>query len=302
MSYKKALELDAKNDFSDDAKKFMRTCVENYASKAYSMYYVKKYDEAVMYSEKAFELSQKYLGKTDTFSLNTAAYCAAKAKQFDKSITLYERLIALNYKAIVGYAAIIELNKQKADDPGLKAAITKARTTFPNEYSFILEELNLAIREGKVDEAIKNLNLAIEKDPKNAELHLVLGQTYQKMAFGDTKPANFDELLKRSESEFKLATDIKVDYFTGFYNFGVFYSNWGANILNGSQKLTKMVEIQAEEKKANDLFLKAIPLLEKAMEINKTDKDTMRALKQLYAKTGQADTDKYRKLNDLLKN
>ena len=302
MSYKRELELDTKADWSDEVKKLLRTSMDDYASKAYSMYWSKKYPEAVVYSEKAFELGQKYAGRTDSNSLNIAAYCAEKSGQYDKSISLYEQLIKMNYHPLVGYSALIELYKLKKDDAGLKTAITKARAAFPNEYTFIVEDLNQAIKEGRIEEAIKNLNLAIDKDPKNAELHLVLGQTYQKMAFTDPKPANYDDLLKKSEDQFKLATSLKPDYPEAFYNFGVFYSNWGAGILNASQKLTAIKEIQAEEKKANDLFLKAIPLLEKALELNKTDRDTMRALKQLYAKTGQADTDKYKKLNDMLKN
>jgi hypothetical protein len=304
ISYKKELELDSKQSYTDEVKKLLRTCLDNYASKVYSLYVGKKYEEAVTYGEKSFELGQKYGGRTDTTSLNIAAYCAEKSAQYDKSITLYEELIKLNYKPLVAYSALIELSKLKKDDAGLKNYVSRARAAYPNEYSFILEELNIAIKENKIDEAIKNLNVAIEKDPKNAELHLVLGQTYQKMALppGGAKPANSAELLKKAEDQFKLATDLKPDYPEAFYNYGVFYSNWGADILNASQKLTKMPEIQAEEKKANDLFLKAIPLLEKSLELDKTDKDTMKALKQLYAKTGQADTDKYKKLNDMLKN
>ena len=302
LSYKKAIDLDTKNDYSDDAKKFLRICVEDYSYKANSLASAKRYEEAVEYSEKSFDFTQKLVGKTDTFTLNQAAICAMRAKQYDKSISLYEKLIAIHYKPLIGYGAIIELYKQKGDDAGYKASIEKARVAYPNEYSFILDELNLALKEGKIDEAIKNLNLAIEKDPKNAELHLVLAQTYQKMAWAKPKPANFDELLKKSETEYQSAVDVKPDYFTGFYNYGVFYNNLGILINDDAQKLTKMQDIQAEEKKANAVFLKAIPLLEKAMELNPTDKDTMKALKQLYAKTNQTDTEKYKKIVDLLKN
>jgi tetratricopeptide (TPR) repeat protein len=302
ISYKKELELDTKADWSDEVKKLLRTCLDDYASKAYSMYVGKRYEDAVTYGEKSFDLGQKYGGRTDTNSLNIAAYCAEKSQQYDKSIALYEQLIKLNYHALVDYSALIELYKLKKDDAGLKNVIGRARTAFPNEYTFIVEDLNLAIKEGKIDEAIKNLDLAIQKDPKNAELHLVMGQTYQKMAFVDPKPSNYDDLLKRAEDQFKQATELKPDYPEAFYNYGVFYSNWGAQILTASQKLSKMDQIAAEEKKANDLFLKAIPLLEKSLELDKTDRDTMKALKQLYAKTGQADTEKYKKLNDMLKN
>lgn len=302
VSYKKELELDTKDDWSGDAKKYLKVCVDDYAYKAYAMYFGKKYEEALPLAEKSYELSLKNAGKTDTNSLNIAAFCAGRTKQYDKAISLYEQLIGIKYQPVNCYTYLIELYKQKGDEPGLKACIAKARTAFPNEYVFIVEDLNMAIKEGKIADAINSLNLAIEKDPKNAELHLVLGQTYQKMAFADPKPANFDELVKKAEEQFKSATDLKTDYFNAYYNYGVFYSNWGASILNASQKLTDMSKMNAEEKKANDLFLKAIPLLERSLEINKTDKDAMRALKQLYAKTGQADTDKYKKLNDMLKN
>ena len=301
-SYQRELTLDTKNDWSDEVKKNLRICADDYFNKMYSAYSLKAYEEAEPLAEKTFNFYKIFAGKTDTNSLNIAAYCAERSKQWDKALSLYEKLLALKYQPASQYAHMIDIYKAKGDEAGLKDCIAKARTAFPNEYAFILEELNLAIKQGKTDEALKNLNLAIEKDPKNPELHLVLGQTLHKMAAVEPKPSNYDELMVKSEEQFKLATDLKPDYFNAFYNFGVFYSNWGADILKASDKLTDVNKIKVEEKKANDLFLKAIPLLEKALDLNKTDKDTMRALKQLYAKTGQADTDKYKKLNDMLKN
>lgn len=305
-SYSKAIELDSKNDFTADANNMIKIIVLNYSYKSYSMYVGKKYEEAAMFGEKTFDLSIKYKTKTDTNALNTAAYCAAKTGQSEKAMTLYNKLLEMKYQPLQTYSYIIELYKQKNDMDGLKKTLASARKDYPNNYTLIVEELNIYIKEGKTNEAIQSLKLAIEKEPNNAELHLVLGQTYNKLAFPEDpeakRPDNYDQLVKDAEVEYAKAVEIKPDYVNALYSFGVFYNNWGASIINASNKLTDIKKIEAEEKKANEIFLKAIPLLEKAHELDKTDKDTMRALKQLYAKTGQGGSEKYKKINELLKN
>jgi hypothetical protein len=308
-SYKQSIDLDTKKDWESDNKKLLANCLTNLDYKIIALYNGKKWDDATIFGEKNFELTKKYSTKIDTQSLDIAAYSAIKIKNYDRGISLYNKLLDIKYQPVKTHSYIIEANKSKGDYEGTKAAIKNAVSAFPNEYTFLLEQLNIDLKEGKSEEAVNNLKTAISKTPINQELHLVLGQTYSKMAFPMDKdgkempkPSNFDELIKNAENEFNKSIELKPDYALALYSFGIMYNNLGAEVLKNSQNLKDTKSIQQEEEKAKNIFLKAIPLLEKALELDKTDKFTMKALKQLYAKTGQADSEKYKKVSEMLKN
>ena len=80
------------------------------------------------------------------------------------------------------------------------------------------------------------------------------------------------------------------------------YSNIGVGYNNESNDLPPKESAKAKdlEAKAMDEFNKAIPALEKAHELDKTDKSVSKILLQLYVKTGQ--NDKYSKLKDEIAN
>lgn len=308
LSYKKAIDLDAKKDYPD-AKKKLGNYVDVYSSKGVKLYNAKKFEDAALYFEKSVEITQTYLGETDTVSLDNAALAYGKAKNYDKAASLYAKLIELKYKKEATYSLLLEVYTMKGDIDSYKSTLAKARTDFPNNYDFIIDEINISLKEGKSEQAITNLKAAIEKDPSNVQLYLVLGQTYTKMAFPKDangkdlpKPGNFNELTKSAEEAFNKAYALKPDDFKVNYSFGAYFNNLGAGKMKEAQDEKDMNKAKKLEDEAVEILKKAIPYLEKAHELDKTDKDTMKALKQLYAKTGQADSPKYKELEDLLKN
>ena len=106
--------------------------------------------------------------------------------------------------------------------------------------------------------------------------------------------------MKSAETDYKKAIELKPDYFDALYNLGVLYNNHGV-VLN---KIADQITDNAKNKTANDLalakFTNALPVLEKALELNPKDKNTMFALKQIYARTQQPD--KVKEINERLKN
>jgi hypothetical protein len=304
-SYKKCIEYDTKDDFSADAKKKITIFSTFFASKAVALYNGKRLEDAVAGFEKADEISRKYLGRIDTGSIDNAALTAGRAKMFDKAAELYNKLIAMNYKAEENLAYLMEIYRVSENQAKFVETVQIGRKKFPGNYNFIIEELNLYIKEGKVDEAIGIINLAIEKNPKNAELYLVKGQRFAQLAFpeGETKKGpKFDEYCKTAESSLLKANELKPGDPKILYSVGAFYNNWGAFIFNQAQTITDFNKLAVEEKKANEYFAKAIPFLEEVKKLDPKDKDALRALKQLYLKTGQAGTEKYKEVDNLLKN
>ena len=306
-SFQKETELDDKKIYTNDANAKMRVIASNYSDKAYSCLLNKNYSDAITFYEKSYEIKLK-MNNTDTAAINNMAISAMKIKNYKKAELYYGKLIEMKYRQEKCYLSLIQMYYESKDSASARAAIMKGVEALPESYTLLIEKINLLLKDGKSEEAITSINQALLKQPGNHELHLVLGQTYNKMAFPKDpagkdlpKPANFSELLKNAEAEFSKAIQIKADYFVGQYSLGVFYNNMGADMLKQSENIKDPNKVKAEEDKADAMFQKAIPLLEKAYELDSTDKDVIRTLRQLYVRTGQGNTEKYRKLNEELK-
>lgn len=306
-SFQKEIELDDKKIYSPEASGKLRVIASDYSDKAYSCLVNKSYADAVTFYEKAYEMKFK-MNITDTAAVNNMAISSVKLKDYKKAEGYYTKLIEMKYKPEKCYLSMIQMYYDAGDTAASRAAITKAVAAMPESYALLIEQINLFLKAGKSTQAVESINQALAKNPNNHELHLVLGQTYNKMAFPKdaagketARPANSNELIKKAEEEFTKAITIKPDYFVGLYSIGIFYNNLGADILKQAENIKDPKKVKAEEDRADAIFKKAIPILEKAHELDATDKDTMRTLRQLYARTGQGDSEKYKKLNEELK-
>jgi hypothetical protein len=80
------------------------------------------------------------------------------------------------------------------------------------------------------------------------------------------------------------------------YNLGALYFNKGGETRNKANGTSNNTEYKKINKKADDLFAKALPYLETAHELNAEDKNTLLSLKQLYYLNGD-----YAKSEDMKK-
>ncbi|MBI4945194.1 MAG: tetratricopeptide repeat protein [Bacteroidetes bacterium] len=306
-SFQKEISLDDKKIYTNEANTKIRVIASIYSEKAYSYLINKNYIDAITYYEKSYDVNLRS-NVTDTVALNNLAISALKMKDFKKAEQFYAKLLEIKYKPETSYLSMIQMYYDAGDTASVKRIILQALAAMPESYLLIIEKINFYLKAGKYKEAILSINQALAKNPNNHELHLVLGQTYNKIAFPKDaankdlpKPADYNELLKKAEGEFNKAIEIKADYFLGLYTQGVFYSNLGGDILKQSDNIKDPKKVKIEEDKADTMFQKAIPILEKAHALDSSDKDTMRTLRQLYARTGQGDSEKYKKLNEELK-
>lgn len=307
VSFRKEIEMDDKKIYTSDSNGKIRVIASHYSDKAYACLVNKNYEDALTYYDKAYEMKLK-MNVTDTAAMNNMAISAVKLKEYKKAEQYYGKLIEMKYKPERCYLSIIQMYNEAGDTASARGAINKGVTAMPESYALLIEQINLFLKDGKSEAAIASINQALTKNPNNHELHLVLGQTYNKMAFPKDpagkdlkRPANSAELSKKAEDEFLKAIEIKPNYVVGLYSIGVFYNNLGADALKQAETIKDPKKLKVEEDKADEMFKKAIPYLEKAHELDPGDKDTMRTLRQLYARTGQGDTEKYKKLNEALK-
>jgi tetratricopeptide (TPR) repeat protein len=167
------------------------------------------------------------------------------------------------------------------------------RAAFPNDISLMNKETEFYLIQGKQQEAIDNLNKAIAQSPKQAILYMVRGNVYDNLAnptgAEKQKPTNYEELVIKAEADYLKTIELDPGNFNSWYNIGALYNNWGVFYQTKADAFNKVnAEQKALAEKAQTMFKKAITNLEKALEINSTESQTMFALRKLYLQTGDS--------------
>jgi hypothetical protein len=269
---------------------------------AVGRYKGRKYDEASTYFEQAYYMNSMINGgKKDTASLFNASLSAQKAKNYDRVVAINKKMVdqklATPGTYQLMYTAKINLN----DSAGASEVLKEGRQAYPNDMNLLTLETDYFLKKGKQEDALKNLNLAIEKDPDDAVLRIIIGNIYDGLANPKDKngkdmdkPANFAELFGKAEENYKKAVDLKPGnqdyYYNALYNLGALYNNYGGYIYNKGMNDASIAKMAAKQKeineKSNEQYKKAIPYFEQALAVKTNDATTMQALRKLYLLTG----------------
>lgn len=274
---------------------------------AVGSYKAKKYDEAAGYFENSFNMSSMVnQGKKDTVSLFNASLSAQKAKNYQKVAKINQRMIEEKMANASTYQYLYNAKINTQDSAGALTSLQEGRKLYPNDVTLLNLETEYYIKAGKQEETIKNLLVALEKDPNNAVLHLIAANTFDGMANPKTKgpdgkdkdlekPANFAELFSKAEEHYKKAVELKPsnpEYsFNALYNLGALFYNYGTYMYNKEMNdatITKLAVSKQKEitAKCTEEYKKAIPYFEQALEFKADDNSTLQSLRRLYLLVG----------------
>jgi tetratricopeptide (TPR) repeat protein len=296
-SYLKALQLDDKDRFSKSVKIKFTLLIGDLTNQAIAAFNEENYERALKSFEQIMAIEQTPVYKADdpnavdTVIMFNAGLAAYNAQNYDKAIDYYTKAAKYRYNGAKTYTLISSSYLQKKDTVGALQILQEGLKEFSQESSLLVEVINIYINKNKVDEAIKYLEMAIAQDPKNPTFHFAQGTM-------------FDRLLKSDDAAtcYLKAIELKDDYFDAYYNLGALYYNKGvkqvdvANLIPSNQP----EKYEVEKNKADIEFKKAIPYMEKAHEINPTDKFTLESLKTLYYRLKMLD--KHAEIIEKIKN
>jgi len=156
---------------------------------------------------------------------------------------------------------------------------------------------------GEDNKALEQLKLIATADTANPSVFYAMGTLYNKVYNDTTKTKEVrKDMLDKAVLAYEKAITINPNYFEPFFNLGIMYNNVAAEILLKANNLPNDATAEYDKLKleADSYLTKALPYLEKALEINPTDMDTMMALKQLYVRLKQ--TDKAKAINEKISN
>ena len=162
--------------------------------------------------------------------------------------------------------------KTAQDSLMLEKTFEEGMQIFPDSAFFLNNLINTYIYSNRNEKAVEMLNVAIQKNPNDANLYNVMGRVYE-TGLKDNDNA---------EKYFKTALEKDPNLTDALSNIGRIYYNQGVNKLSEANMINDSKKYQEELGLAKELFKKALPYYKKAHEADPGKMDNMIALRGIY--------------------
>lgn len=296
-SYLKALQLDEKNKNAKGIKVKLTLLVAALQGQAVDAFNAENFPKAMKSFEQMIEIEKTPAYKADdpnaidTAAIFNAGLAAYRAKLWDKAIQYYSEAAKYKYGGADTYKAIADTYFQQNDSVKALNSLQEGLKEFSGDGGLLVEVINYYLNANKADEAMKYLNIALDKDPKNSTYHFAKGTLYEKIQ-------NTAEAIKCYEK----AIEHNDAYFEAYYNLAALYFNVGVKQVDVANAVpsNQPAKYEEEKNKADIEFKKSIPFFEKALAVNPTDRGTLESLKTVYYRLQMMD--KYAEVVEKIKN
>lgn len=204
-----------------------------------------------------------------------AAAAASLAKDSRLAIAALERAKNTPYRQYDVYQYLCyEYGEARTaqDSVMLEKTFEEGMQVFPDSAFFLNNLINTYIYSNRNEKALEMLNVAIQKNPNDANLYNVMGRVYET---GLKDYAN-------AEKNFQIALEKDPNLTDALSNIGRIYYNQGVNKLSEANMINDSKKYQEDLSMAKDLFKKALPYYKKAHEAEPEKMDNMIALRGIY--------------------
>jgi len=202
-------------------------------------------------------------------------FSSNKMKGNAKSKELLQELIDIHFNEPAIFIHMSNIYMDEGNSDQALEYLALGREMFEMDQGLVNTEINLYIQLGRTSELIGKLGEALKLDPENDLLLFNRGTIYDQQ--GD---------FINAEADYKSSLAINPDAFGTNYNLGALYFNTAIEQNNKANATSNNSTHKKLKSKADALFAKALPFLEKAYAIDSKDKNTLLSLKQLYYMNG----------------
>ncbi len=283
-AYQKALELDPKGGVK---KRIITGMVYNSLaldlySQGGTQFEAKDYAGALKSFETQIKITESdmYVGATDTGMYYNAGLAAMNSGKYDDAVKFFTKCTEMKYMGITPYYQISQSYMEKGDTLKAEELLKSLPDKFPGDKNVTLQLIDLYIKAGKNNEALKYLEQAKKDDPENSSLWFAEGIIY-------LNQNNFDPAI----ADLTKAVEMKPDLYDSQYGLGAAYINKASEMFVKANDIMDVDKYNAAIQEAMSVFAKALPYMEKANQLKPDDLFALRSLKELYYRLKM--TDKY---------
>jgi len=296
-AYQKATSLDEKGKSAKKITEAYKSINRDLEGKLFNEYNLSKYEDAYNTALQRIEVS-KLLGFSDTTYYFFAGYMSMAQSEIDSTkwqvaIDNFEKALSLGYKEIsdnVGQIYDFLYNSYINIGDSLKA-LKYAQMGFeinPNNDRLMYDLINYYMSRGENYKTLEYLEQAVAKDPKNPILLFAQGRVLDQLGEVEKSLAAYDASIEADPK-----------YFDPYFNKAVTYYNYAVKLMDEANNEKTNAGFELKKNLADDEFAKAIPLLEKALELKPDETNTMEVLKTLYFRLRLKYPEFEAKLNDI---
>jgi tetratricopeptide (TPR) repeat protein len=283
-AYQKALELDTKGSMK---KKMITNMVfnslaVNLFNQGSKRFEDKDFEGALESFQTQIKVTESdlYAGTVDTGMYYNAGLAATNAGKQDEAIKYFEKCAEMKYMGITPYFQMYSSYMLKGDTAKAESIMTGLKDKFPDNKDVTLQLIDLYIKSGKYEEALKYITSAKVDDPNNYSLYFAAGIIY-------LNEKKYDEAI----AELTKSIELKGDLYDTQYGLGAAYINKASDMFVKANDIMDVKKYTDAVDEANAVYAKALPYMEKALELKPDDTYAMGSLKELYYRMKM--TDKY---------
>lgn len=217
---------------------------------------------------------------------------ALNAKDLASAKPVFMKLKDAGYDKPAVFEALYKLALEADRDEAL-AILAEGREKFPEDVSLLFNEINHYLQDGKLDVLTSKLESAIEKEPTNPSLYSTLGNVYDNLYQKELGAGNEVKATEYFDAAFKnynKALELQPGFFDAVYSIGALYYNRAAatttamNALADDYSKAGLKKYDALKKVMATQFDEALPFFKQAEGLNPSDRNTLIALKEIFAR------------------
>lgn len=211
------------------------------------------------------------------------------------AMPIYKKMIDAKKDTSFIYSAMYKATVDADRDQALKY-LEEGAKKYPEDTQILFTKINHFLKDGKLDILVGELKEAIKKEPKNVTLYFTLGNVLDNLAQSEKDEAKQKAYAAEALEYYNKTLELDSKNVDAIYSIGASFYNKAAVFSKEMKKLESdfskegQKKYEAAEKSMLAEFDKALPYFQKAESLNANDRNTLIALKEIFARKNDLKT------------
>ncbi len=211
------------------------------------------------------------------------------------AMPIYKKMIEGKTDTAFIYSAMYKATVEKDRDLALKY-LEEGSQKYPEDTQILFTKINHFLKDGKLEILVTQLKDAIKKEPKNVTLYFTLGNVLDNLATAEKDETKQKALAAEALEYYNKTLELDAKNVDAIYSIGASFYNKAAVYSKEMKKLESDFSKEGQKKydEAQKLMLaefdKALPYFQKAEALNPNDRNSLIALKEIFARKNDLKT------------
>ncbi len=227
--------------------------------------------------------------------LYLVALLSTYSEMENDAMPIYKKMIEGKTDTSFIYSAMYKATVEKDRDMALKY-LEEGSKKYPEDTQILFTKINHFLKDGKLEILVTQLKEAIQKEPKNVTLYFTLGNVLDNLATAEKDETKQKALAAEALEYYNKTLELDAKNVDAIYSIGASFYNKAAIFSKEMKKLESDFSKEGQKKydEAQKLMLaefdKALPYFQKAEALNANDRNSLIALKEIFARKNDLKT------------